>query len=134
MGSHIMFSESKSAWSIWLYYSPGQSHCQSCQLMLMYLMNTNQLVASYLSRQGSVYVMQLPRAPEAAAVAEAAKEAAEEAARQHQHALDVEAVRSLRMQLRTILVSLLGRRRYEMFAVPPKPDMDPEFWQKVTLR
>ena len=75
--------------------------------------------------------MQLPRAPEAAAAAEAAQEAAEEAARQRQQVLDVEAVRSLRMKLRAIVTNLLSRRRYQIFAVPPDPRRDPEFWQKV---
>ncbi|KAK9813516.1 hypothetical protein WJX73_003943 [Symbiochloris irregularis] len=73
----------------------------------------------------------LPKAPDAEAASAAARAAAVEAARQQQQAMDVEAVRSLRMKLRSILSSLLGRRKYQMFAVPPDPD-DADFWQKVS--
>lgn len=75
--------------------------------------------------------MQLPKAPEAAAEAAAAKAAAEQANLQRQHALDVEAVRSLRIYLRRIIHNLLSRRRYEAFSLAPSLESDPEFWQKV---
>ena len=74
---------------------------------------------------------QLPREPEALAAAVSAKEAAAEASRKAQQALDVEAVRTLRMELRNILTGFLARKRYSLFAVPPHPNDEPDFWQKV---
>ena len=76
--------------------------------------------------------LQLPREPEAMAAAEAAREAAAQAAVQAEQAVDVEAVRSLRMKLRQILNNFLGHKRYSsLFAVPPRVDDDPEFWRRV---
>ena len=81
---------------------------------------------------GSEVIVQLPREPEAMAAAEAAREAAAQAAVEAERALDVEAVRSLRMKLREILTHFLAHKRCsKLFAVPPNPNDDPDFWQRV---
>lgn len=75
---------------------------------------------------------QLPHEPQAVDKAAAAQQAAAEAAQQKQLAADADTVRSLRLQLRHITTGFLGRKRYHhLFAVPPHPEEEPAFWQKV---
>ena len=76
-------------------------------------------------------MLQLPRAPEAAAAEEEAQQAKRDQQLREEYSRDIRAVTELRRYLRKIVATMIAKSKYTDFLYPMDPEEDPEAYSKV---